>query len=65
MDNTIKQTPEAVITDKSYAYGFTNERSYGNTNRLLKNITGLWILQELQRNWAEAQSAISLSNWQL
>jgi len=55
------ETVEPIITDSSYECGFTNERCYGNTNRLLKNITGLWILQELQRNWAEAGKYISHS----
>ncbi|MEK4464904.1 rhamnulokinase family protein [Paenibacillus sp. FSL H8-0315] len=53
------ETPKAVITEKSYEYGFTNEQCYGQSNRLLKNITGLWILQELQRNWAEAGKYVS------
>jgi rhamnulokinase len=55
------ETPEPVISEKSYAYGFTNERCYGNSNRLLKNTTGLWILQELQRNWAKAGENLSQS----
>lgn len=55
------ETVEPMLTDKSYECGFTNESCYGNTNRLLKNITGLWILQELQRNWEEAGKYISHS----
>lgn len=55
------ETPEPVISEKSYEYGFTNERCYGNSNRLLKNITGLWILQELQRNWAKEGENFSQS----
>ncbi|KAA1177586.1 rhamnulokinase [Paenibacillus sp. B2(2019)] len=55
------ETPEPVISEKSYEYGFTNERCYGNSNRLLKNTTGLWILQELQRNWAKAGENFSQS----
>lgn len=55
------ETPEPVISEKSYEYGFTNERCYGNSNRLLKNTTGLWILQELQRNWAKAGEILSQS----
>ncbi|OMD36429.1 rhamnulokinase [Paenibacillus odorifer] len=55
------ETPEPVISEKSYEYGFTNERCFGNSNRLLKNTTGLWILQELQRNWAKAGENLSQS----
>lgn len=55
------ETAEPITTEKSYEYGFTNERCYGNRNRLLKNITGLWILQELQRNWADEGDHLSQS----
>ena len=36
------------------AANFTNEAGFGGTTRLLKNIVGLWIVQELRREWAEA-----------
>jgi rhamnulokinase len=32
---------------------FTNEAGFGGTTRFLKNIVGLWLLQELRRAWAE------------
>lgn len=32
-------------------YNFTNEIGIGNTARLLKNIAGLWILQQCRANW--------------
>ena len=35
------------------ALNFTNEAGYGGTTRFLKNIVGLWLLQELRRSWAE------------
>ncbi len=35
------------------ALNFTNEAGYGGTTRLLKNLAGLWILQEARREWAE------------
>ena len=31
---------------------FTNEIGFGNTVRLLKNIAGLWLVQECRRAWA-------------
>lgn len=43
------QTP--VITDKAMHHNFTNEGGVGGSFRLLKNIMGLWILQELKREW--------------
>ncbi|QUL53116.1 rhamnulokinase [Paenibacillus tritici] len=48
------ETTEPVLSDEAFACGFTNESCFGGTNRLLKNITGLWLLQETQRSWAEA-----------
>ncbi|MFC3748268.1 rhamnulokinase family protein [Paenibacillus sp. GCM10012306] len=53
-----RESEGPVITDQSYAYGFTNEGCYGGTNRVLKNITGLWILQESQRHWAASGQRI-------
>lgn len=39
------------ITPAVLAANFTNEGGYGGTTRFLKNITGLWILQECRRTW--------------
>jgi rhamnulokinase len=43
---------EPLISEKSHARNFTNESGYGGTTRFLKNIVGLWILQESRRAWA-------------
>jgi rhamnulokinase len=53
------ETAEPVLSAEACAYGFTNESCFGGTNRLLKNITGLWLLQETQRGWAEAGEPLS------
>jgi sugar (pentulose or hexulose) kinase len=45
------EAPEAIINDKSLEYSFTNEGGVENTIRFLKNITGLWLLQECRRQW--------------
>ncbi|MDA0989219.1 MAG: rhamnulokinase [Verrucomicrobia bacterium] len=42
-----------IITDTSYAYSFTNEGGVSGTIRVLKNICGLWLIQECRRLWAE------------
>lgn len=41
-----------VISDRCRELNFTNEGGVGGTIRLLKNITGLWLLQECRRVWA-------------
>ncbi len=40
-----------LINDVTYKYQFTNEGGVYNTIRLLKNIMGLWLIQECRRNW--------------
>jgi len=43
-----------VINERSLVLNFTNEVGAGGTIRLLKNIAGLWLLQECRRAWALA-----------
>jgi rhamnulokinase len=45
------ETPHAIINDKTFEYQFTNEGGVNNTIRLLKNIMGLWLVQECRRQW--------------
>ncbi len=45
------ELPNAVVNDKSFKYEFTNEGGVENTIRLLKNIMGLWLVQECKRQW--------------
>ncbi len=45
------ETPEPYATPTACEANFTNEIGYGHTTRLLKNIMGLWILQESRRQW--------------
>jgi len=42
---------EPVISDLTYRYNFTNEGGACGTFRLLKNVMGLWIIQECRRCW--------------
>ena len=41
-----------ILTNACRDLNFTNEIGYGGTTRLLKNISGLWLLQESRRIWA-------------
>ena len=47
------ETPQPVINDRVYQLNFTNEGGIGGTTRLLKNIAGLWLIQECRRIWKE------------
>lgn len=42
------------LTDQCRDLNFTNEIGFGNSIRLLKNISGLWLLQESRRAWQRA-----------
>lgn len=46
------EVAEPVINDTCREYNFTNEGGIGGTVRLLKNIAGLWLIQECRRIWA-------------
>ena len=41
-----------LINDQTRRLNYTNEGGVGGTIRFLKNIMGLWILQECRRRWA-------------
>ncbi len=43
-----------VISEQCRALNFTNEGGVGGTVRLLKNISGLWIVQECRKAWNRA-----------
>ncbi|HBG27348.1 MAG: hypothetical protein A2Y10_13660 [Planctomycetes bacterium GWF2_41_51] len=45
------ETPNAVINNDSFNGSFTNEGGVENSIRFLKNIMGLWLLQECRREW--------------
>ena len=42
---------EAVISPESFACNISNEGGYNNKTTLLKNIIGLWLIQESKRQW--------------
>ena len=41
-----------VVTEEGLRANFTNEGGFGGKTRLLKNVMGLWLLQECRRQWA-------------
>jgi len=46
------EVSEPIVTDVTAELNFTNEAGVGGTTRLLKNIAGLWLIQECRRIWA-------------
>ena len=49
---------EPILTEKARLAGFTNEGGVGGKIRFLQNITGLWILQCLMKEWKAAGQEI-------
>jgi rhamnulokinase len=45
---------EPIINDATLAANFTNEGGLGGTTRFLKNIMGLWLVQECRRSFGRA-----------
>jgi rhamnulokinase len=50
------ELPAPLLTPETMEAEFSNEGGIGNTYQLLKNIMGLWILQECKREWDEAEA---------
>jgi rhamnulokinase len=45
------ELPDPILTDQCREMNFTNEIGYGNSVRLLKNLVGMWVVQECRRHW--------------
>jgi rhamnulokinase len=48
------ETREPVLDARASAYNLTNERGVDQTIRLLRNVMGLWLVQECRRAWGDA-----------
>ena len=45
------ESPKPVVSDEAMKLNFTNEGGVYGTVRLLKNITGMWLLESCRRAW--------------
>ena len=45
------ETDAPIVNERSYAFNVTNEGGYGYSTAFLKNICGLWLIQESRRQW--------------
>jgi len=48
------ESEEPIITKESYENNFTNEGGIEGTIRFLKNITGMWLLEQCRKEWEKA-----------
>jgi rhamnulokinase len=53
------EIPGPLVNDQAAKYNFTNEGGVGGTIRFLKNIMGLWLVQECRRVWERAGKTYS------
>ncbi len=56
------EVPRAIVDDKTFEYEFTNEGGVAKTIRLLKNIMGLWLMQECRRQWQREGTDLSYAD---
>jgi rhamnulokinase len=52
---------EPLITDETFAANLTNEGGVAGTFRLLRNVTGLWLLHECRRGWESEGNYLSFA----
>lgn len=45
------ETKEPIINEESFRHNYTNEGGVGGTTRFLKNICGMWILEQCRKEW--------------
>ncbi len=45
------ETPEPIINEQSARLNFTNEGGIEGTTRFLKNITGMWLVEQCRKKW--------------
>ena len=55
------EVSSTVVTDHARRLNFTNEGGVGNSIRLLKNITGMWLLEGCRNAWMSAGEQFSYS----
>ena len=48
------EVPAPIINEESARLNFTNEGGIDGTTRFLKNITGMWLLEQCRKVWMEA-----------
>ncbi len=56
------ELPAPIATDQAMDANFTNEGGVAGTIRVLKNVMGLWIIQECRREWLKDDPEISFAD---
>ena len=45
------ETENPILNEQSYQFDFTNEGGVNGTIRFMKNITGMWLLEQCRKEW--------------
>ncbi|MBM3237695.1 rhamnulokinase [Candidatus Poribacteria bacterium] len=53
------EVQEPIINEQSLQFNFTNEGGVGGTYRFLRNVAGLWLVQECRRIWERSGQSLS------
>lgn len=53
------EVEEPIISPASFANNFTNEGGIEGTTRFLKNITGMWLLEQCRKEWEREEKNYS------
>ena len=54
-----KETESPIINNQTLNAGFSNEGGVGRLNLFVKNVTGLWIIQQCREKWIKDSGSIS------
>ncbi|MDR3062293.1 MAG: rhamnulokinase [Dysgonamonadaceae bacterium] len=55
------EVQEPIITEETFRMNFTNEGGVEGKTRFLKNITGMWLLEQCRKEWSKAGRDYSYS----
>ncbi|MHA1148622.1 MAG: rhamnulokinase [Promethearchaeota archaeon] len=50
---------EPLINEKALNYNYSNEGGFNGTIRFLKNLTGMWLIQECKKLWDKEEKKLS------
>lgn len=53
------ESPEPIINEQTLGWNFTNEGGVCGTTRVLRNVAGLWLVQQCRETWARQGQRIS------
>jgi len=50
-----------IVTSEALAAGFTNEAGLGSTTLFMRNLTGLWLLEQAMRQWEREGKSVTIT----